>query len=229
VKTLVCKEELIFNPPELGCGLYLPGLPGSGSKIYDRSPYGNNGTITGATWTRLPGGLWCLSFDGTDDYVNCGNAASLHTSANLSIEMWAKTPADWSGLNQGLIDKRTPPQGYLWQIYDGHLSLYCGGTGGDASVNVNPPANPELWHHYAMVLKGGEYLYLFINGELENFDTSDIPSDFTETSANVIIGARQSGGNFSGVIALTKIYNRVLSALEIQNHFSREKGLFGVW
>jgi len=57
-------DALMFSPPELGCVLYLSGLPNSGSKIHDRSPYGNHGAITGATWQRLPSGLWCLSFDG---------------------------------------------------------------------------------------------------------------------------------------------------------------------
>ena len=77
MKTLLDKEDLIFNPPQLCCVLCLPGLPGAGSKIYDRSPYGNVGTIVGANWVRLPGGLWCLNFDGADDHVDFGTTPSL--------------------------------------------------------------------------------------------------------------------------------------------------------
>ena len=54
MKTRLDKDELVFNPPELGCVLYLPGLPGGGSRIHDRSPYANNGTVAGATWRHLP-------------------------------------------------------------------------------------------------------------------------------------------------------------------------------
>ena len=74
MKTLLDRDidELIFDPPELGSVLYLTGLPCGGSKIYDRSPYGNHGTITGATWKRLPSGLWYLDLDALDDYVDCG-------------------------------------------------------------------------------------------------------------------------------------------------------------
>jgi len=48
MKALDDREDLVFSPPELGCVHYLPGLPGGGSKIHDRSPCGNIGTITGA-------------------------------------------------------------------------------------------------------------------------------------------------------------------------------------
>jgi len=34
---------------------------------------------------------------------------------------------------------------------------------------------------------------------------------------------------FSGKLGLLRIIKRNLSALEIQDHFSREKQLFGVW
>jgi len=94
MKTLLDKEELVFNPPELGCVLSLPEFPGGGSRIYDRSPYGNIGTITGAGWQRLPGGLWCLSFDGTDDYVNCGNKSSLDITGAITLETWVKVTDD---------------------------------------------------------------------------------------------------------------------------------------
>src|SRR3990167_10553439 len=36
---------------------------------FDRSRYQNHGTITGATWKRLPSGVWVMSFDGTDDNI----------------------------------------------------------------------------------------------------------------------------------------------------------------
>ena len=38
--------------------------------LEDISRYKNHGTITGATWVRLPSGLWVLSFDG-NDYISC--------------------------------------------------------------------------------------------------------------------------------------------------------------
>ena len=57
---LLERDKIVLNPPALGTVLFLSGLPGSGNRIYDRSPYGRLGVITGATWKRLPSGLWYL-------------------------------------------------------------------------------------------------------------------------------------------------------------------------
>lgn len=78
---------MLFDPPELGCVLALTELPSGGSKIHDSSPYGNVGTITMACWLTSPVGLYCLSFDGVDNYVDYGNPGSLATNGDLTIEM----------------------------------------------------------------------------------------------------------------------------------------------
>ena len=88
MRTILDVDELVFNPPELGCVLYLPGPPGGGNKIFDCSPYGNHGTITGATWEKTVGGLGCLSFDGTDDYVDFGDGLDAVLTSSFSVEMW---------------------------------------------------------------------------------------------------------------------------------------------
>ena len=77
-----------LSTPPIGCVLDLPGLPGNGSYSYDRSPYGNHGTIIGAVWKRLPSGLWCLDFDGLDDNVNCGNASAFDITGSFSAWIW---------------------------------------------------------------------------------------------------------------------------------------------
>lgn len=56
--------------------------------IFDRSRYNNHGTITGATWTRLPSGLWGLSFD-ADDYVVTPSFAL--AAPYLCFSVWANT------------------------------------------------------------------------------------------------------------------------------------------
>ena len=74
--------------PPIGCVLDLAGLPEVGNKIYDRSPYGNHGAITGATWKRLPSGLWVLDFDGTDDVITGSDAALPSGTTARSVLMW---------------------------------------------------------------------------------------------------------------------------------------------
>ena len=47
----------------------------------------NHGTITGATWGRLPSGFRVLNFDG-DDYVTLANAASLDILGDMTFLAW---------------------------------------------------------------------------------------------------------------------------------------------
>ncbi|RKY96077.1 MAG: hypothetical protein DRQ03_07885, partial [Candidatus Hydrothermota bacterium] len=83
----------------------------SNTKAVDISKYGNNGTIHGATWTT---GKFdsALKFDGTDDYVNCGNDSSLNITDAITIEVWVKP----TGNN---TDRSIIEMGKSWR-----LSLY---------------------------------------------------------------------------------------------------------
>lgn len=228
MKTLIDREGLIFSPPQLGCVLYLPGLPGGDSKIYDRSPYGNIGTITGATWKRLPSGLWCLSFDGTDDYVGCGNATSLQLTDKFSVEFWAKVVSG----NEGVIAGKWYQ---AWEIKADatNFNVYVGMSVEPYWKNLDSKAHGvdiTEWNHWAYVFDytGGK-VYFHVNGVYVNSE-GWTNLEVQDNTKNVEIGRRSGGGNdFEGSVALLRIHNRGVSALEIQNHFNQEKHLFGVW
>jgi len=61
------KQHPVFHGL-IGCW---PMVEGGGNRLTDISGYMNHGTINGATWVGTPWGPG-LSFDGSDDYVNCG-------------------------------------------------------------------------------------------------------------------------------------------------------------
>jgi len=64
---------------------------GYGSVLKDSSGNGNDGTIYGATWVDGKFGK-ALSFDGVDDYVDCGNDRIFDFGTNtFTIETWVKT------------------------------------------------------------------------------------------------------------------------------------------
>lgn len=75
---------------DYGIVLSLDLEEGTGSTTYDQSPYGNDGTITGAAWASGKYGM-ALTFDG-NDYVTVSDSTSLDLSSNITIEAWAKDP-----------------------------------------------------------------------------------------------------------------------------------------
>ena len=229
MKTLIDREDLIFSPPQLGCVLYLPGLPGGGSKIHDRSPYGNHGAITGATWV-YQNGIWCLSLDGTDDLITVGHTPSLSFTTNgFSAEAWVKGN---SSLNSGAgIFSKYGGTGY-WELR-ASLKHPCfvlwDGTNNPSVRDNSTDLDDEVWHHLVAVRDSGTKLYVYVDGHEGDSDT-DTAGDISNTS-DLIIGQGGSGSKeeWGGLIALLRAYNRPLTALEVHNHFNREKHLFGVW
>jgi len=236
-------DRLLFEPPELGCVLSLTGLPGDGSKIYDRSPYGNIGAITGASWKRLPSGLWCLSFDGNDDKVECGDDDSLvfgdgANDSAFSIMAWVKMI---DATNFALLSKGVAAKYEYIVILDGtdKLLMRCY-SGGDATKKIGRLYDTPLttyegkWVHIAGIYdssKASSGIKLFLNAS--QVDDADASGGTYVAMDNygepVRIGRVWDSTTSNGFIALPRIYNRALTTLEIQNHFLREKDLFGVW
>lgn len=229
MKTLLSKDSLVFDPPELGGVLCLSALPGSGNKTYDRSPYGNAGTITGATWVRLPSGLWCLSFDGIDDFVNCGHHSSLVNLSDFTLMSWFKT-SDLT-VNQGILCREAAGS---WQAYNISFEpskgfVFCGTTNcsaWDILVYVTNTVAANQWYHVAATRNNTE-AKLFVNMVLIGTQSNPgLPQ--TGTTDDVYVGRRETQ-YMKGNLSLASIYNRSLSWLEIQHHYAQEKPLVGVW
>ena len=227
MRTILDRGDFVFKPPELGCVLSLSELPGGSGKVYDRSPYGNIGSITGASWVRLPSGLWCLSFDGNDDYINCGNNVSFDMTDAITVEAWVQTK-DNTLANAVITSKRLGTPNYIFKLSGGYVRLqFYNGGWFDFSDDTTQIANDE-WVQ-AAVTYDREWVRFYVNGsEVKSFEeTTAMVSD----ASDLHVGKRADAASdyFYGYIGEVRIYNRALSVLEIQNHFNREKHLFGRW
>jgi len=58
----------------------------------DKTPYENDGVIYGATYTADRHGQpnSAMSFDGVDDYIDCGNDESLKIIDDITLSLWLK-------------------------------------------------------------------------------------------------------------------------------------------
>lgn len=220
----------VFQPPELGCALFLPGLPGGGGKIHDRSPYGNSATITGAVWQVSPGGLPCLSFDGVDDYANCGNPAALKFgSGEFTIEMWA-CDRRTSG-NSPLLAK-----GY-WQVgQNGNWLLRSHGTNG-LEFCVCDGQTPRLdtfnwsgyvairnaWHHIAVKRWTNGALGMYVDGILRA--TASYTGNIGDNDFGLYIGMNPAGSNeyLYGRCGIVRLYR----SAAVPSHYQAERYLWG--
>jgi len=228
-------KSLVCDPPEAGCVLFLPGLPGGGNCIHDRSPYGNQGTITGAMWSRLASGLFCLSFDGVDNIVRCADSDCLDITDNISIIAWVKR----NGLNHRdfIVAKREGGAGnasYQFEIASdpGHVdALYFSyqDSAGNWENNIYSQGTIDAAWHQVAVTRGPQKIRFFIDGKPDANEYAPARSMDVRNSHNLGIGAVTGLAYLAGGVARVRVYNRVLTALEVQGLFHLEKSLFGVW
>ncbi|MBI5229417.1 PKD domain-containing protein, partial [Candidatus Micrarchaeota archaeon] len=211
-----CSAFIDFNHSLVGYW----GLDGDAT---DSGPNGLKGVLNGGLDCSVQGrfGRAC-SFDGVDDYINL-SANTLLTFPGqkaFSIELWFKPnqPADWSVLlgkyNRYIVGE------YLVRINStGFVRV---------SREVNPygfyssfPVSFGEWHHLASVYDGGSQL-LYLDGELAgSLGMGGVSGD---RGSPVLVGAWLNrsvvGDFFSGLIDEVRIWNRSLSAQEVNASFN---------
>lgn len=208
--------------------LLLPMQEGAGSVVADRSGYGNNGTVYGATWTRLPSGVWALAFDGTDDYVNLGNDVSLQMSNNLTASIW-------------ITLKRTAQyeyflaKGYAWvagwwlqkdqnstNIVFNYLGAGGGHTSGGIPLTLDIPALLIFTFSSGVIRRYHNGVYL---GSNTFADTTIVG-----TATTPLYLGRQSTAGYPTLcnLASVRLYARVLTDPEIARLFAIERPLYSL-
>lgn len=224
--TLVFTEDQYTNPDNIAVpeGLvgYWPFNEGVGSSTADLSGFGATGTITGATWVDGIKGK-CLSFDGVDDYVDCGDPANGSLdfgTSSFSFMQWIK-PTGLDGVTQVLSGKGPsayeihivpPTNRFLVTMFSGVYQKFIFST---SVAATNTP------FFVVGVADQQEYPYgklkLYINGVLENVSTS-LGTQTLQATANFVIGCRSGGTPFysEGKIDEARIYDRALSSNEVQ-------------
>ncbi|MHC4500820.1 MAG: LamG-like jellyroll fold domain-containing protein, partial [Planctomycetota bacterium] len=194
---------------------------GSGTIAYD-SAGSNDGIVYGAVWTsgQIDG---ALSFDGVNDYVNCGTGPPITGTGNFAVSAWVKTDSAAAGviLNQRRISSAhgsymlsVPATGYV------RFAVYNSGYGFNFKSNVK--VNDGLWHHIAAVRTNSTDGEIYVDGSLAGSGSGGVKS---LENVPVVIGRWNGGGlYFNGIIDDVRIYDRALSPEEIQQLYGEVFG-----
>jgi hypothetical protein len=199
-------------------------------KIYDSSGNGHNGYfINGATSTaKIIGKLGqALSFDGIDDYAQVGGISDLDLSGTnqISLSGWIYPTAAQN--YPSIIAKQDGGGGEYGLTYGNNTNLKPSlwlNLGGDWGSRVDAiGAIPLNQWTYVTATYDGSNAKIYINGLLNN--TAAASGNLAENSDNVYIGMGNST-NFiaKGSIDDVRIYNRALSATEVQQLYNAGLG-----
>jgi hypothetical protein len=236
---------IAYNPRIVTDGLVLAldagntkSYPGSGTSWSDVSANGNNGTLTnGPTYSSSYGGS--LSFDGVNDYVATNNFSIDFGTGSFTLCAWIITS---NNTQQGKIINKGQsiafPQGskgYSLRFYGRAFFSVGDGTTFTslATVNVNDIPN-NTWKYFVGVCNRSTNIQsIYIDG-ITNNNASIQYGSTSNPNAELTIGNLERGiyGTdsefFNGNISQVSIYNRALSAAEVQQNFNATRGRFGI-
>lgn len=185
----------------------------------DASPNNNRAQCAGANCPTAASGTLngAYQFDGVDDELDVASSASLNALDRMTASMWVKMTANQN--NQTLLSfyKSATDRAYLWYTSEEGIRIFndINDQGTSEIVTGYKPALNE-WVHVAWVMDGSKWI-IYINGQPYNSNEAltmkDLDDGFT-----VSIGRRSENDRpWKGQIDETAIWNRALSATEIQS------------
>ncbi len=194
---------------------------GTGSSVADSSIYGNDGTVSGASWVGGVSGN-ALDFDGTNDGVNFGNPTILQLTGSRSVSAWIKP--DQNNDYNTIINKGGA---YSFLTYaGGYLRGWVMGNSEYADSISNEAIVTGEWQHVAMTfdVNGDKKVHLYINGEEVTYSKhTALTGNPISTAYGFYIGTDQGTSNwFNGIIDEVKIYSKTLTAYEIESLYQAE-------
>ena len=187
----------------------------SGTTTADSSGNALTGTLSGPA--RNTGGKFggALSYDGVNDWVTVNDAAPLHLTTGMTLEAWVK-PTALSGWRTVIVKEQAADLAYALYANTG-TNRPSGNvfTGAEQEARGTAQVALNTWTHLAATYDGAT-LRLYVNG--------------TQVATKAVTGALVSstralrfGGNaiwsewFTGLLDEVRVYNRALTATELQS------------
>ena len=216
---------IAYNPKIVTDGLMLcldagntKSYPGSGTTWTDLSGRGNNGTQYNTPTFNSSG---IFTYDGTNQYTE-GTFTALSTA--ITISSWAKIlsyPSQYSQIIGSYNNAGAIYVGPNTSTIFGQLSFTTNGNQGSGSTNLTL----NSWYQVDITWQSGSPIILYINGTFLSQS-----SNFTDTInfPGYRIARYASGTYLNCVVSNSKIYNRALTASEIQQNFNATRGRYGI-
>jgi len=191
--------------------------------IRDKSRHMNHGMCMNETnIIQTKEGIGAGSFDGVNDYVDCGNDASLNPTEAITVEVWAKFDvADAEETSYIPIIKRDNT--FLLrkdEESNGKISFFIyDGTNWEPRANSYVQPNFGVWYHVVGTYDR-QHIKIYVNGKLSGL--SDRTNAIQSSESNTVVGF-WNNKYFQGLIDEVRIYNRALSVEEVRGNMFTSK------
>ncbi len=196
---------------------------GTSTTAGDFSGRGNTGTLTGfaltgatSNWVTGKRGK-ALDFDGSNDYVTVGNGSSLDITNAITISAWVKLDSKASGSHRFVVKNNA--YYFDWDEDDGYFyfRFYDSGSSLITTRYASSNFSTGTWYYLAGTYDRTTARY-YVNGAQVHTQAST--NAIASNSNNVNFGANAGSQPFPGTLDDVRIYNRALSAAEVQTLYN---------
>ena len=197
--------------------------PGSGTTITDLGG-SNNGTISGATYSKINGGV--LDFDGSNDDFEVTDSTDLRITSAITLQGWIYLDAK-SGNYQHIAIKQSGVSSTaygLWIKDSGEL--YAEINASSNSITGATSLATGTWLNIALTYDGSD-IKLYLNGSQ---DASSSPGSITISHGSYPFDLFSGPFNdrIDGKLGSMLLYSSGLSAAQILSNYNATKSRFGL-
>ncbi|MFN8643007.1 MAG: LamG-like jellyroll fold domain-containing protein [Candidatus Binatia bacterium] len=159
------------------------------------------------------------------EFVVASDRPSITLPGNLSLDAWVRTT---NAQHPAIVSKAHTGAGYFLFLLQGRLGFAFTENIADYHVAPGPTLSDGLWHHVAVSIDRGSTSggRLYADGALVlTFDPTVGAGVLPPAPSTLRIGQRFSSGQpFQGAIDEVEVFDRALSAAEVQALFSAGAG-----
>jgi hypothetical protein len=199
----------------------------SGSTVWnDLSGNGNNGTLVNTpTFSSANGGS--IGLNGTNQYLRAANLNN-SPSSYMTLLMWVKHTGNGSlmWLGRSASDSDTE---FGFQIASNKMLFWDWDNGfGVNFVSANTTLTTNTWNLLGLTKSTTSFTF-YLNGVADG--TTTAAKNAAYSSNDFIIGCdiRDNILFLPGTISAAMVYNRTLSASEVQQNYNALKSRFGIY
>lgn len=223
----LCSIAAIAQDPFItnGLALYYP----FSIDARDASGHGLNGTVAGATKTvdRFGSAGSAYSFSGAQGHITFPETVFGPAVQEFTFSAWVAPRSDHNG-GQGLIIEKGGVNGEAQLMVTGGNYQFDANITGAGFVLVKTPIKLNTYAHVVGAYKRGQYLKLWVDGELKGTTASTTNRDLASSnpgsmSAIGIYRGTTTNFAFNGNIDDVRIYTRALADAEVKVLFELER------
>ncbi len=224
-------SQVDITPPFRSSGLmgYWPFDEGSGTTAYNSSGNNNNGSWSGATpyyTASAKVGAYAGNFNGSNDIVTLPTGSTQLETPSITVSAWINFTAATSS-NYDIFQKKRPYGNYRgYELYI-NLSNQAQFDIGNGSAYITGPSSSVSKNTWTFIVGSydGNNINIYVNGTLKSTVANNTGISYSGgSSPGTYIGTDSGNANyFTGFMDDVRIYNRALSAAEVQAIYNAQK------